>query len=311
MSSDVIRKIDRVESQFTGSEFGSALSAFKFDCELRNLSNTSIACYHERLAYLFANLEEQGFTLTDATRRTVQDYIMSLKGSVSDETINGRIRVYRRFFNFLVDEGLWEGDSPMAGIKLLKTAKKVKPVVEPDVAQRILSSINKKTFEGNRNLVMVLLMWDGMLRKKEVLGLKLTDINLDGRLIKVFGKGRKERMVPLGVKTVRVLHQFLIRWRSKFPGDTLICMRNGEPVTERHCHKIIQQIGRKNGVELYPHLLRHSAATWYIRQGGNPVVLQGIMGHSSLTVTQQYLHLSSKDAVESYNKFSPANALRL
>jgi site-specific recombinase XerD len=155
------------------------------------------------------------------------------------------------------------------------------------------------------------MMWDGMLRRNELLALKLTDINLDGRLIKVFGKGRKERMVPLGVKTVRALHQFLARWRSKFPGDTLICMRNGEQITERHCHKIVQQLGRKNGVKLYPHLLRHSAATWYIRQGGNPVILQGIMGHSSLTVTQQYLHLSSKDAVDSYDKFSPANALRL
>ncbi len=146
-----------------------------------------------------------------------------------------------------------------------------------------------------------------MLRRNEVLGLKVGDIDLNSRLIKVFGKGRKERMVPLGVKTLKVLHQYLVKWRSKHSGDFVICMRNGEPVTERHCHKIIQRIGKKHGVKLYPHLLRRSAATWYIRQGGNRAILQGILGHTSPLVAQKYLHLSSQDALRFYNSYSPAN----
>ena len=77
----------------------------------------------------------------------------------------------------------------------------------------------------------------------------------------MFGKGRKERLVPLGVKTLKVLHQYLIKGRSRYPADHLICMRNGEPLTEPHCHKIIQRIGERNAVKLYPHLLRHWAAT--------------------------------------------------
>jgi site-specific recombinase XerD len=150
-----------------------------------------------------------------------------------------------------------------------------------------------------------------MLRMNEVLSLKIGDIDLEGRLIKVFGKGRKERMVPLGVKTLRILHQYLIKWRSKFPANVLICMRNGQPLKDRHCHKIISSIGKKLGLTLYPHLLRHSAATWYIQQGGNPAVLQRILGHSSLLVTQNYLHLSNADTVASYESFSPSNCLRV
>ena len=118
-------------------------------------------------------------------------------------------------------------------------------------------------------------------------------------------------MVPLGSKTLRILNQFLVRWRSKFPGDHVIAMRNGEPLTERHCHKLVQQLGKRHGLHVHPHLLRHSAATFYIQQGGNPAILQRILGHSSLTVTQKYLHLSNEDAARSYDTLSPGNAVRL
>jgi len=309
MPTRVIPMTEKVVGRYQDTAHRPFLEAFKFDCQVRNLTPTTIDCYMERLDYLLRYLDDNNIGLTSIDRRIIQDYIMHLKGTVSDETINGRIRVYRRFFNFLVEDGLWETVSPMAGVKILRTAKRVKPVVEPEMVQQIIKSIDRSTFEGNRNFVLVLLLWDGMLRKKELLGLKATDT--DKRLIRVFGKGRKERMVPIGVKALKALHQYLIKWRSKYPGDHLICMRNGEPLTDRRCHKIVQDIGKKHGVKLHPHLLRHSAATWYIRQGGNPAVLQGIMGHTSLLVTQNYLHLSSQDAVNSYDQFSPSNCLKV
>ena len=311
MRTSVMSKADKVEQTWRGTVFEPYLSAFRFDSQVRNLTPKTLDCYLERLGDLFVSLQEQGKSLPEVDKATVQGYALSLKGRVSDETINGRIRVYRRFFGFLVDKGLWESDNPMTGVKLLKTAKKVKPVVDPETVQKIVAGISRDSFEGMRNLLMVLLLWDGMMRKNEMLGLKVSDINLNDHLAKVFGKGRKERMVPLGVKTLKVHHQHLIRWRSKYPGDHLICMRNGEPLTGRHCHKVIQDLGKRHGIVLYPHLLRHSAATWYIRQGGNPAVLQGILGRTSLLVTQNYLHLSSQDAVNSHAQFSPSNCLRV
>lgn len=301
----------RVNQTSNDLKFIQYLESFEFDCRVRNLTPKTISVYHERLGYLSRYLCEQSIAIDDTTKKPIKDYILGLQGRVSDETINGRIRAFRRFFNFLVEEELWNGSNPMTGIKPIKAVKRIKPVVDADVIQKIISSINRKTFEGHRNLLIVLLLWDGMLRKNELLNLKTFEIVVESRLIKVFGKGRKERMVPLGNKTLRVLQQFISRWRSKFDGEHLICMRNGQPLKDRHCHKIIQQLGRRQGVELYPHLIRHSAATWYIRQGGNPVILQGIMGHTSLSVTQQYLHLSSQDALDSYNSYSPSNSLRI
>ena len=311
MKNYVSHRIKRVETQLGTSDIKKYLDAFRFDCQLRNLTNKTLDCYYERLGYLFKYLENRQIPFVEVDRRLIQDFILLTKDSVSDETINGRIRVYRRFFNFLIEDGLWEGSNPMKGIQLLKTVKRVKPVIEIEDIQKILSSIPVKPFENARNRVMVLLFWDGMLRLNEVRNLKLSDVDLEGRLIKVFGKGRKERMVPLGVKTLKAIQQFLIKWRSKYSGENLICMRNGQAIKERHYHKIIQQLGEKSGLKLHPHLLRHSAATWYIRQGGNPVILQKILGHSSLSVTQKYLHLSNEDAVNSYNDFSPSNGLRL
>ncbi len=289
----------------------SLLQAFRFDCELRNLTTKTIDCYFERIEYLVRFLRSCNRSLCDVTKQDIQQYIFSLKGHVSDETINGRIRVYRTFFNYLTLEGLWTNDSPMDGIKQLKTVSKIKPVITIDDVQRVLKSLKTPVFETVRNKVMVLLFWDCMLRQNELLNLKVCDINLDNRLIKVLGKGRKERMVPMGLQTIKLLHKFLIKWRSKYPGEYLICMRNGEQVKQRHCHKIIQRLGQKQSLKLYPHLFRHSAATHYIKLGGNPAVLQRILGHSSLAITQNYLHLSNIDTVSSYDSFSPSNGLRV
>jgi integrase/recombinase XerD len=84
-----------------------------------------------------------------------------------------------------------------------------------------------------------------------------------------------------------------------------------KPITSRQCHKTIQDIGKKIGVVLYPHLIRHSAATFFIRQGGSPVILQKILGHTSLVVTQNYLHMSNQDMVDTYSRFSPSNTINV
>jgi integrase/recombinase XerD len=311
MRNGMIGRVERVETRFAGTTFRDYLDAFKLECQMKNLTEKSIDAYFERLGYFFDYLKTNELGLNQVTKRTIQDYVISLKDKVSDETINGRIRSYRRFFNFLFQEGLLESTNPMNGISLLRAAKRIKPIIEANDVQKISNSFDLKTFEGNRNRLMFLMFWDGMFRLSELLGLKKCDIDLNGHMVKVFGKGRKERMVPLGIKTLRLLHQYLIKWRTKYPGEYLICMRDGEMLSERRCHKIIQDIGKKAHLRLYPHLLRHSAATMYIRLGGNPAVLQKILGHHSISVTTQYLHLSNSDMVGSYETLSPSNCLKI
>jgi integrase/recombinase XerD len=206
---------------------------------------------------------------------------------------------------------MWTKPSPMLKMKLVKAEKRIKPVLLPEQIEAIIKTLNKNTFEGYRNLCMIMLFWDAMIRKEELTTLKTADIDLRAGILKVYGKGRKERQIPMGAKTIKTMHFFLNRWRSTYPGELVFCQRSGKPITARHCHKIIQDLGKRVAIDLYPHLIRHSAATFFIRQGGSPVILQKILGHTSLTVTQNYLHMSTQDLVDNYSRFSPANAIRI
>ena len=153
---------------------------------------------------------------------------------------------------------------------------------------------------------MIMLFWTGMIRSNELRTLHIDDIDFQGRRIKVMGKGRKERIVPLGTRTLKLVQQYLVRFRSNYPGNDLICMRSGERMSERLVHKTIQRIGLSVGLKLHPHLLRHSAATWYAKQpGSNLEVLRQILGHSTLLVTQNYLHLSAADLSANHDLLSP------
>jgi integrase/recombinase XerD len=306
-----LKRAEGTLTEFANTPYRRFLDSFKLDCQIRNLTPKTLDVYFERLCYLCRYLQAQNVSIEQVQRDTIKGYILSLQGEVSPETINGRIRVYRRFFNHLIEECLIESTDPMKGIRLLKTEHKIKPVISPETVQKIVRCIKRNRFEGFRNMVMVLLLWDGMLRKKELLSLKVSDLNLESNCLTAHGKGRKQRIVPISSKTVRVLQKYLIRWRSHIPGELVVCMRDGLPLTHRRCHKIIQALGEKVGVQLYPHLIRHSAATFYIRQGGNPAILRAIMGHTSLAVTQNYLHVTGQDALESYESFSPAKGLRV
>ncbi len=196
MKCNVISVTDRVLAEHSDDGVRPYLDAFNIDCSVRNLTQKTIDVYFEWLGYLLHSTREQSIAFTDTSKRVIQDYIVSLKGQVSDETINGRIRAYRRFFNFLVAEGLWQKENPMASIRLLKTASRVKPVVDPETTvQRIVRSLKRSTFEGSHNLAMVLLFWDGMLRNKEIRNLRLTDIDIQSRLMKVPGQRGKSPML--------------------------------------------------------------------------------------------------------------------
>jgi integrase/recombinase XerD len=308
---DHLKRLYETVDEFTvGKHWKTYVDAFVFGCKIRNLSPRTLSVYAERLGYLARYLEGKGIDIEKVTKSHLQEYLMSLIGVVSDETVNGRIRVYRRFFNYLEEEGFWTKPNPTHKLKLIKSSKRIKPVLSPDQMGKVMDILNKDTFEGYRNLTMLMVFWDAMIRKEELITLKLDHVDLRAGLIKVYGKGRKERQVPMGARTIKMLHFYLNRWREGMKGDLVFCQRDGDQITSRHCHKIVQDIGHKAGIALYPHLIRHSAATFFIRQGGSPVILQKILGHTSLVVTQNYLHMDTQDMVDMYSRFSPANAIR-
>jgi integrase/recombinase XerD len=286
------------------------LESFSFACRIKNLTTATLKCYSERLAYLVRYASSVGKKPDELTPKDIQSYIMSIIDTVSAATVNGRIRVFKVFYKHLSTEGFIEKD-PMGHISLIKAEQKIKPVLSPDEIVQVLSHLDRHHFHGARDYCMILLTFDSMLRLGELLGIKLSDIDLNAKLLKVFGKGRKERHVPFSDKTAKTIHTYLIRHRKQIPGELLFPMQNGGKLTLRRAHRVFANPGKKAGLYLHPHLIRHSSASQFIRMGGNPSVLQKILGHSSLLVTQQYVHLSNQDMNQAYEKFSPVSTLTI
>ena len=286
------------------------LESFSFACRVKNLTNTTLKCYAERLAYLLEYASKISKPLDQLSQRDIQAYLMGIMDKVSAATVNGRIRVFKVFYRHLLNEGLIKVN-PMQNIKLVRAERKIKPVLNPEEIGRVLGGFNRKFFYGARNYCMVLLTYDSMVRLNELLTIRLCDVDLNAKLIKVYGKGRKERHVPFSDRTATVLHTYLIRFRKAASGDLLFPMKNGKQIAQRRAHRIFSLAGEKVGIYIHPHLVRHSSASQFIRMGGNPSVLQKILGHSSLLVTQRYIHLSNDDMNQAYKQFSPATQLVL
>ena len=282
------------------------LESFALRCRLKNLTPASEKNYVERLSYLIRFAASKGRTLGQLTRMDLQEYVAGLIGKVSGETVNGRIRCYRVLFRHLHDEGLIDGN-PMERISLVRPEKRVKPVLSIEDVRKILAGFNIRTFAGSRNRCLFLLLYDSMLRLDEGLSLKIADINLKDGLVKVTqGKGRKDRIVPASDQTIQAIHSYLIRYRKGAPpNDILLPGPTGEKLQRRRGHRIVSQAATKVGLKAHPHLLRHSGASAFIRAGGSVSILQRILGHSSLVVTQRYVTLNTADVSESFARFSP------
>lgn len=296
---------ERADHLSMGSEL---LESFAFACRVRNLTPSTLKCYAERLAYLVKYAEKVGKRIDALTQRDIQTYLMSIMDSTSAATVNGRIRVFKVFFKHLKDEGLVKVD-PMSSVRLVRVEQKVKPVLSVEQMSSVLARINRGTRYGARAYCMILLTYDAMLRLNELLSLRIDNVDLHAKLVKVFGKGRKERYAPISDRTAKALHTYIVRFRRGSRCELLFATKNGGKIDLRRGHRIFSLAGKRAGVYLHPHLVRHSSASQFIRMGGNTSMLQKILGHSSLVVTQRYVHLSTDDLNTAYERFSPASQL--
>ncbi len=285
------------------------VDAFLFGCQVNNLTENSINNYAERLGYFLKYLDQEKIGIENVSRQTIQQYILSMHGKLADASVNGRIQALQRFYNYLVEEGLWSKTNPMHKIKKIRTERKIKNVLGSEDILKVAKTANKQTFIGFRNLTMLLLFWDTMIRRNELITLTIDNVDLKQGVIKVYGKGRKEREIGMGSKMTKNLHFYLNRWRKDKQGQLVFCTREGRKLDKDNTRQIIWRMGQKVGVKINPHKIRHSAATWFIRNGGSPPILQRILGHSSPVITDKYTHLNITDITRSYQQISPGNSI--
>jgi len=236
------------------------------------------------------------------------------KEPLTPSSVHGHVRTIRAFFSWLVIEGLIE-TNPAKDLKPPKVYQKVISTLSDDEIRVILAVFTPVNSSNARNQTIFMLMLDTGVRMGELINLKMEDIHMNEGLLKVIGKGKKERIVPMGSNAQRSLQRYLFRYRPK-PYSTNIenvfLSVSGKPLTENSVKLIFSRLAKRSGVaRLHAHLCRHTFATRFLINGGDVFTLQQILGHSTLEMVRHYVNLASNHVVIQHQKFSPLDRLNL
>jgi len=295
--------------------FRQAYEQFYLRCYSRNLSPGTLAWYKQILGGLERFLAEvyEILHMEEISPGHLRAYLgEQKKRGIASETIHRTYGGLRCFFKFLKRDEIIE-KNPM---ELVEKPRRERHLIRPmsqDQMRALLAQPDPKFYLGRRNKAMMLLMMDSGLRLSEVLSLRLCDVDLAGGELIVMGKGRKERRVPFAAVMREALKAYLKkRSRIRKGGDLVFVNRRGGRLTRRHVQITVRRYGRNagiKGVRVSPHTLRHTFATQYIRNGGDPFSLQAILGHSTLEMVRNYVNLASRDVMVQHRKFSPLDRL--
>ena len=235
---------------------------------------------------------------------------------LSGHTINCYLRSLRIFFSWLVLENIIESN-PFDRVKIPRPPRKVIPTFSDSQIQQLLNVIDARTVEGYRGYTIILTLLDTGVRVSELCGLKLDNRWLEEGMLKVLGKGNKERLIPIGKQVQRLLWRYINRYRPE-PAtancDFLFLTQEGRPLTKDRVEKLMAYYGRKaelKGVRCSPHTLRHTAAVKFLRNGGDVFSLQRMLGHASLEMTRRYCELADIDVKRAHMTASPVDNLAL
>ena len=233
---------------------------------------------------------------------------------LSTQTIHGYVRTMRAFASWLEEEGYTESNV----FKRMKPPKLPEVLIEPlteNEIRQILVVIPRGTPEGVRNYAVVLLFLDTGIRLSELANLEIDNIDFGAGEFKVFGKGSRERLVPIGYTAKRAVLSYTEGHRPEPANPTerrLFLTVAGDHMNNNSIGKVVQRLGRRSEVfRLHPHLFRHTFAVRYLKNGGDVFSLQKILGHRSLEMTRRYVHLAETDVKEKHRLFSPVDNLGL
>jgi integrase/recombinase XerD len=235
---------------------------------------------------------------------------------LSGHAINTYLRSIRAFWSWLVREEIITSN-PFSRVKVPKPPKKVIATFSEKQLTAILKAVNTSMPAGFRDWTIMLMLLDTGLRASELVGITMNDVNLEDGMVKVYGKGSKERVVPFGAKVQRAVWKYLQRYRSQ-PANplctTLFLTATGNPITTDRLRTIIEKYARKAGIEgvrCSPHTFRHTCAISYLRNGGDVFSLQRILGHSSLEIVRIYVNYAEADVKACHRRFSPADNMQI
>ena len=274
----------------------------------RNYSEHTVKAYRGDLENFRDFLLKEEKKIEDADIATINAYVSTLYGKNSPSSVERKVSAIRSFFSYLVRKGL----ATQNPAKLVRTPKKEKHLPVFLSVDEVFNLVDVKDSRKNpllmRDRAILELLYSSGLRVSELTGATLADLSMGEAIIRVRGKGNKERIVPVGSKAISALGEYLdIRGALKPASSRIFLNSRGGGITTRSIARIIKKYGLVSGISknVSPHVLRHSFATHLLAGGADLRAIQEMLGHASLSTTQRYTHLSVERIMEVYDKTHP------
>ena len=271
-------------------------------------SPRTVDAYRRDLAALGAFL---GKPVAAATLEDLERYTAQLRADgLSAATIARRTASARSFYRHQQLLGARE-DNPAAAVALPRRPKQLPKTLSPGEAERLIDAAKGTEPRALRDQALVELLYGAGLRVSEAVGLDRTGVDRDDRLVRVIGKGGKERVVPIGRPAVEALRRYLARGRpylDRRHRPELFLNARGGGLTRAGAFLILRRLAERAGLEperVHPHLLRHSFATHLLEGGADLRSVQEMLGHADLSTTELYTHVTDRRRRESYFRAHP------
>jgi integrase/recombinase XerD len=277
----------------------------------RGLSTNTLAAYRADLTALARWLHERQIPIMRTTRADLQDFIaFRVTAGARPRSTARQLSSYRRFFRYLMREGVIK-DDPTAQIAMPKIGRSLPKSLSEEEVESLLGAPVVSDPLGNRDRTMLEVLYATGLRVSELVNLRHGQVNTTQGVIRILGKGNRERLIPLGEEAMRWLKDFAQGSRSEIllerQTDYLFPTRRGDRMTRQAFWHIIKRYARKAGIakELSPHTLRHAFATHLLNHGADLRVVQMLLGHSDLSTTQIYTHVARERLKELHQAHHP------
>lgn len=265
----------------------------------KNYSNYTLINYKDDLSFYLDFLNKENIGVLDSDYKVIRNYLSYMYNKkYSSKTISRHISSLRSFYKYMLKEN-YIVKNPMTLISNPKQESKLPHFLYYNELETILNIPDKSTPLGQRDSVILELLYSTGIRVSELVNIKLKDINLSTRKIRILGKGNKERIVLYGEYLKNLLDIYLNDGREKLVKNNqeyLVLNKNGSGLTTRGVRVIIDNILKKGEIDFHisPHVLRHTFATHMLDSGADLKSVQELLGHENLSTTQIYTHVSNE-----------------
>jgi len=278
----------------------------------KRYSKHTITAYENDLGQfvIFGKELVDDFCIEGVNYHLIRQWIISLmnNGTLA-RSVNRKISALKTFYKFLMREGVIS-NNPTDNVTVPKTAKKLPEFVqEKEINQLLDGKFFSDDFEGKRDKAVLSLFYGTGIRLSELVGIRISDLNLSEKLVKVNGKRNKERLVPFPLEISTILKEYILLRNGLYPDSEnfLFLTGNGEPAYSKLIYRIVKRelslvttIDKKS-----PHILRHSYATHLLNRGADLNAIKELLGHANLAATQIYTHTSFEQLKKVYKQAHP------